>query len=113
MSYIKIGSGILTRKWVCILGKIRLDLWVACVFVIQTFWYYEVFYDITKFKVNHEEISENIKNIFMSYSEFFCLPFYEIDSYLDQVYFFRFPVKEGHQDIICSQLFEYLLKRTK
>jgi len=75
--------------------------------------YYEVFYDITNFKVNHEEISENIKNIFVSYSEFFCLPFYEIDSYLDQLYFFRFPVKEGHQDIICTQLFEFLLKRIK
>lgn len=69
--------------------------------------YYEVFYDITNFKVNHDGISESIKNIFMSYSEFFCLPFYEIDSYLDQLYFFRFPVKEGHQDIICTQLFSF------
>ena len=74
---------------------------------------FEVFYDITNSKYDLDEISNQIKSIFLSYSTFFLIPYYDYQSYMEQLYFFRIPVKEGHQQQFAEQLFNWLLEKIK
>ena len=70
--------------------------------------YTEIFYDITNFNVDLEYISEEIKVIFNSYRKFALIDNYFWEKYLEQYYFFTFPVRKKHSEIIAEQLFDYL-----
>ena len=57
-----------------------------------------------------EYISEEIKVIFNSYRKFALIDDYFWEKYLGQYYFFTFPVRKKHSEIIAEQLFDYLLR---
>ncbi|GAA3761041.1 hypothetical protein [Flavobacterium ginsengiterrae] len=71
--------------------------------------YFQVFYDITNTKADLDIVSDEIKSIYLSYTKFFLIPYYEFDSYLNQKYFFSMLVKEGHEIFFAEKLFDFLL----
>lgn len=68
----------------------------------------EIFYDVTELDIDLERISEEVKGLFLAYQKFFLLDDYFAKNYLDQYYFFCFPVLAEHADCIATQLFEFL-----
>ena len=73
--------------------------------------YSEIFYDITNISNDLEKISDDVKNISLCYSEFFCIPGYIAEEYQDQYYYFKFPVHKDHAEFIANQLFDYLYNK--
>lgn len=71
--------------------------------------FFEVFYDITNTKVDLNSVSDEIKNIYLSYVKFLLIPYYEYESYLSQNYFFSMLIKEGHEQFFAEKLFDYLM----
>ncbi|WP_459207113.1 hypothetical protein ACSMEV_02475 [Pseudomonas sp. MLB6B] len=74
--------------------------------------YCNIFYDITNLRGDLEEISEQVKRIYLSYVDFCLIPYSEIEHLLDQYYFFNLWVKIEHAEAIAQQLFLYLSART-
>ena len=72
--------------------------------------YTEIFYDITNFNIDLEHISKEINEIFDSYRKFALIDNYFWEKYSKQYYFFIFPVKKRHSEIIAEQLFDYLME---
>ncbi|WP_427875642.1 hypothetical protein [Flavobacterium sp. MMS24-S5] len=73
--------------------------------------FFEVFYDITNTKLDLNIVSDEIRDIYLSYAKFCLIPFFEYELYLDQDYFFKMLVKDGHEQFFSEQLFNYLLSK--
>lgn len=73
--------------------------------------YDNIFYDVTNLPYDLESISENIKNLYFSYLDFFLIPVSEVDFLLDDYYFFNLYVKKEHTDFFAKQLCIYLLNK--
>ncbi|KAF2080567.1 hypothetical protein [Flavobacterium sharifuzzamanii] len=71
--------------------------------------YFEVFYDVTNTNLDLNIISNEVKNIYLSYVKFLLIPYYEYESYLSQNYFFSMLIKEGHEQFFAEKLFDYLM----
>jgi len=71
--------------------------------------YFEVFYDVTNSKVDLNIISEEVKNIYLSYVKFLLIPYYEYETYLSQDNFFSMLIKDGHEQFFAEKLFDYLM----
>lgn len=75
--------------------------------------YFEIFYDVTNTKADLNSISDEIKNIYLSYVKFLLIPYYEYESYLSQDYFFSMLIKDGQEQFFAEKLFDYLMNELK
>lgn len=73
--------------------------------------YMQIFYDISNYKVDLEDISESVKTIYKSYVEFILIPFIDVEFIFDQYYFFNIIVKREHAEFIADKLFNFLKSR--
>jgi hypothetical protein len=71
--------------------------------------YTNIFYDITNYHISLEEISNDIKKLYLAYLEFFMLSDPMIDELYDQYYFFNLIVKSEHANFFAEKLYDYLL----
>lgn len=70
-----------------------------------------VFYDITNYQLDFEEISNYINKLYSAYVEFFMFSDPMITGLYDQYYFFNLIVKSEHAGFIAGKLYDYLLFR--
>lgn len=70
--------------------------------------YMNVFYDVTNYHIDLDEISNDIKNIYSSYVSFFMCAHPAIDDLDTQYYFFNLAVKREHAEFIAEKLYDYL-----
>lgn len=75
--------------------------------------YKQIFYDISNYKIELEDISNSVKSIYKSYIDFFLIPYSDVDSVFDQYYFFYFIVKSDHAEYIANALFDFLQGKLK
>jgi len=75
--------------------------------------YMNIFYDISNYNTNLDEISNDIKKLYFSYVEFFMLSDLSLEYIYDQYYFFNIIVKNEHSEFIADKLYDYLLARIK
>ena len=68
-----------------------------------------IFYDVTNYQLDLEEISNNIKEFYSAYIEFLMLSNPMIKDLYDQYYFFNFIVKSEHAEFLAEKLYDYLL----
>jgi hypothetical protein len=73
--------------------------------------YTNIFYDITNYHISLEEISNDIKKLYLAYLEFFMFSDPVIDELYDQYYFFNLIVKNEHANFLAEKLYDYLLFR--
>ncbi|QTF07874.1 hypothetical protein HC231_07925 [Brenneria izadpanahii] len=73
--------------------------------------YMNIFYDITNYHINLEDISNDMKNIYLSYITFFMCNHPAIDDLYTQYYFFNLIVKYEHAEFIAEKLYDYLLSK--
>ncbi|MDR1795622.1 MAG: hypothetical protein LBR25_09535 [Erysipelotrichaceae bacterium] len=71
--------------------------------------YKEIFYDITNYKADFSKISDNIKEIYRSYIEFWMIPYGDVAEVFDHPYLFTIIVKSEHAEKIAEALYDYLL----
>ncbi len=71
--------------------------------------FFEIFYDVTNTKADLNIISDEVKNIYLSYAKFLLVPYYEYESYLSQYYFFSMLIKDGQEQFFAEKLFDYLM----
>lgn len=71
----------------------------------------EIFYDVTNLSVDLELISDEVKSLFVAYKKFFLLDEYFGVNYMDNYYFFSFPVFVKHSECIANQLFDFLVSK--
>lgn len=70
--------------------------------------YARIFFDITNYNVDLAAVSDAIKLIYKSYTDFFLIPASSVAQDLDEHYMFSFPVRKEHAETIANQLFDYL-----
>jgi hypothetical protein len=70
--------------------------------------YKQIFYDITNYKLDLDEVSSSVEEIYRSYVEFFLIPYSDINSLFNQYYFFNIIVLQEHAEFIADKLFDYL-----
>jgi hypothetical protein len=73
--------------------------------------YMNIFYDVTNYDINLDEISESIKKMHSSYTEFFMITDISITEAYEQYYFFNIIVKCEHAEFLAEQLYDYLLSK--
>ncbi len=73
--------------------------------------YDNIFYDITDLSYDLNTISDNIKKLYLSYIDFFLIPWVEVEHLLDDDYFFNVYVKKEHTVYFARQLFIYLINQ--
>lgn len=71
--------------------------------------YTNIFYDITNYHLDLEEISNDIKKLYSAYIEFCMFSASIIEELYDQYYFFNLIVKSEHADFLANKLYDYLL----
>ena len=75
--------------------------------------YAHLFFDVTDYPCDLEELSGDIKKIYYCYVDFFMCSDSLIDKLDDNYYFFELVVKIEHIDCIATGLYDYLLARLK
>lgn len=73
--------------------------------------YVEIFYDITDFRVNLSDISNQLKDILCAYYQFNLIPYYDYQHYIELPYFFSFIVKKEHKECMATLLFDFLMAK--
>ncbi|WP_312948949.1 hypothetical protein [Superficieibacter sp.] len=75
--------------------------------------YVNIFYDVTNYRLDQEQTSEDIKKIYLAYLEFFSLSEPFIDDLFAQYYFLNLIVRREHAEFIAGRLYDYLLGKIK
>lgn len=70
-----------------------------------------IFYDISNYHISLEEISDDIKKLYLAYIEFCMLSDPIIEDSYNQYYFFNLIVKSEHANFLAEKLYDYLLFR--
>ncbi|EMS1065555.1 hypothetical protein WKS79_004230 [Providencia stuartii] len=73
--------------------------------------YVNIFYDVTNYQLDLNETSNNIKELYSIYVEFFMFSEPMIKDLYGQYYFFNFIVKSEHAEFLAEKLYDYLLFR--
>lgn len=73
--------------------------------------YSNIFYDVTNYHINLEDISDKIKRLYISYKEFFLLTDLNCNNEDNEYYFFNLLVKQEHAEFIADKLYDYLLEQ--
>lgn len=75
--------------------------------------YSSVFFDITNFSVDLDEVSKDVKKLHVSYVDFFMCYDPIMDQRYDNHYFFELVVKYEHAEFIAAGLYDYLLNKIR
>ena len=70
--------------------------------------YKQIFYDISNYKIDLDEVSQSVQTIYKSYIDFFLISYSDVESLFDQYYFFNILVKSEHAEFIADALFDFL-----
>ncbi|BDR57643.1 hypothetical protein [Xylocopilactobacillus apicola] len=73
--------------------------------------YINVFYDVTNYQIDLDEISNNIKRFYTAYVEFFMIDPSVYKELYDQYYFFNLVVKIEHSEFLAEKLYDYLFSQ--
>ena len=73
--------------------------------------YSEVSYDITDFKVDLYEVSEDIKRIYTAYINFFLIPYSDVSDMFESYYCFTIKVLNAHREFVGEGLHYFLLNK--
>lgn len=71
--------------------------------------YRRIFFDVTNYDVDLEEISNQIQSFYKAYVDFFMLPAGDVRECFEQHYFFSMLVRSEHSDFIANGLYDLLI----
>lgn len=67
-----------------------------------------IFFDVTNYDVDLEDISNKVRHFYRAYADFFLLSVSDVRECLEQYYFFSMLIKSGHADFIANGLYDFL-----